>query len=282
MRGTNSDELDVDFGAMTALEFNQFRTLAHEKFGLVLQSGKEQLLSSRLTRKMRELSIPSYADYYRHIVEDQTGNALSGLIDALTTNHTSFFRERAHFDFLRATIVPQVSKRNVIRIWSAATATGEEAFSIAFCILQELGTAALPRLNILATDISTRALSAALKGIYSAEKFGEIRPEELRAFLRKTTTHGTDFFLVKKEIRDAVAFRRLNLIEDFRPGAMYPLIFCRNVMIYFDRKTQLGLARRLAACLEPGGYLFIGHAETLNGFDVPLRYVQPAIYQKPA
>lgn len=265
---------------LTAHEFEQFRKLAHEKFGLNLQRDKEHLVSSRLNKRMCELQIRSYSDYYRYIVGDRTGNALAGMIDALATNHTGFFREPAHFEFFRKVVIPDLAARQSISIWSAAASTGEEPFSIAFCLLQELGMKALPRLRIDATDVSNRALEFARTATYPASRFREVELYRLRPFLRKIS-NGQEAFLVRKEIRDAVRFRRLNLIEPFDTGIRYPLIFCRNVMIYFDRQTQEDVVRRLAACLEPGGYLLTGHAESLNGFDSPLTYVQPAVYRKP-
>jgi chemotaxis protein methyltransferase CheR len=270
----------MDIRPLTANEFAQFRKLAYDKFGLDLRDGKEQLVSARLNKRMRELKICSYKDYYRYVTEDTTGNALAGMIDALTTNHTSFFREPAHFDFLRESILPELKKRNRLSIWSAACSTGEEPYSLAFCVLAELGMEALPRLQILATDISTRVLAAGRKGVYTAERFRDLPAEQLRRFLLRNARCGKERYLVREEIRAVVDFRRLNLMEPFSHGQVFPLILCRNVMIYFDRPTQQNLVRRLTECLEPGGYLFIGHAESLNGLDVPLTYVMPAIYRK--
>lgn len=278
--GLKSVDWEHELRPLTPSEFEQFRKLAYEQFGLDLRAGKEQLVSSRLSKRMRELGIHSYKDYYRHVVEDHTGEALAGLIDALTTNHTSFFREMAHFEFMRQTIIPALANRDHISIWSGASSTGEEPYSIAFYLLQELGFQALPRIRILATDISRRVLAAAQRGVYAAERFREVPPDRLKAFLQKSTIDGKDTFQVRKEIRDIVTVRRLNLMHSFDAQGKFPVIFCRNVMIYFDRQTQQDLVCRLSACLEPGGYLFIGHAESLNGLSIPLSYVRPAIYRK--
>jgi chemotaxis protein methyltransferase CheR len=273
---------DRDIRPLTATEFSQFRKLAYEKFGLDLRPGKEQLVSARLSKKMRELNLHSYQDYYQYVLGDKTGEALTAMIDALTTNHTSFFRESAHFDFLRQTILPNQRNRDRISIWSAACSTGEEPYSIAFSVLEELGWDALSRLQIVATDISTRVLQTAQKGAYPAERFRGIDPRQLRPYLLRGEDKWADWFLVKKEVRSAIAFRRLNLMEPFPHSTAFPVIFCRNVMIYFDRPTQEDLVNRLANCLEPGGYLLIGHAESLNGIEHPLEYVRPAIYKKSA
>ena len=265
---------------LTAREFEQFRTLAYEKFGLDLRDGKQQLVEGRLARRMRELRFRSFADYYRHVTGDTSGAELTALIDSLTTNHTSFFREAAHFELLRSTILPPLGGRARIPVWSAACSTGEEPYSIAMCASETLGESVLSRLHILATDISTRVLATARTGAYPVERCRGISEAQLRRFLLRGENRWQDWYRVKPQLRTAVEFRRLNLMEPFHL-LQFPLIFCRNVMIYFDHPTQEGLVNRLAACLEPGGYLVIGHAESLNGIAHPLHYVQPAVYRKP-
>ncbi|MBV9266128.1 MAG: protein-glutamate O-methyltransferase CheR [Acidobacteriaceae bacterium] len=279
-----SPEFEVkleDIRPLTTHEFDQFRRLAYDTAGISLQTGKEQLVSARLSKKMRELRIRSYEEYYRFVTRDTTGQALITLIDALTTNHTSFFREAAHFEFLRTNILPALRGRERISIWCAASSTGEEPYSMVFSILDELGMEALPRLNILATDISTRVLAVAQRGAYTAERFRDFPPQQLRRYLLRGEGKWRDWYMVRKEIRAVVRFERLNLMDQFSHATPFPVIFCRNVMIYFDRQTQESLVNRLANVLEPGGHLFIGHAESLNGLKQPLQYVRPAIYIKP-
>jgi chemotaxis protein methyltransferase CheR len=278
---SNAAETTAEVRPLTAREFEQFRRLAYEKFGLDLRNGKETLVSARLGKKIRELNFRSFQEYYHHVLEDRTGEALIALIDALTTNHTSFFREPAHFEFLRQTILPGLRERDRIAIWSAACSTGEEPYSIAFGLLEELGEAALAKIRILATDISTRVLANAQRGAYPTERFDGIPAHQLRRYLLRGEQRFKDWYRVKPEVRAVVEFRRLNLVERFSHLGPFPVIFCRNVMIYFDKPTQQDLVKRLAGCLEPGGYLLIGHAESLNGVDHPLRYVRPAIYRKP-
>lgn len=270
-----------DFKALTTREFDQFRKLAYDTAGIDLQPGKEQLVSARLNKKMRELKLRSYEEYYQYVTADKSGDALISLIDVLTTNHTSFFREIAHFEYLRHNILPEIKKRDQIAIWCAASSTGEEPYSIAFAILEELGMEALPRLNILATDISTRVLGIATKGMYPAERFREFPPQQLRQYLLRGEGKWKDWYQVRKEIRSVIRFQRLNLMDDFTHPAPYPVIFCRNVMIYFDRPTQERVVQRMSRFLELGGHLLIGHAESLNGLKQPLQYVRPATYRKP-
>jgi chemotaxis protein methyltransferase CheR len=277
----SADSLSSDFSPLTSGEFEQFRKLAYEKFGLDLRSGKEQLVSARLGKKLRELQLRSFKEYYQHVVNDGTGEALISMIDALTTNHTSFFREPAHFDFLRKTICPVLRNRDRIAIWSAACSTGEEPYSIVFTLLEELGLGAIPKMQVLATDISTRVLGNAKKGVYPSARFRDFTPQQLRQCLLRGDGEWKDWYLVKKELRAAISFQRLNLMEQFSNLPTFPLIFCRNVMIYFDRATQEELVGRLSNRLEQGGYLFIGHSESLNGVQHGLQYIQPAIYRKP-
>jgi chemotaxis protein methyltransferase CheR len=276
-----SESLAADFSPLTTTEFEQFRKLAYDKFGLDLRSGKEQLVSARLGKKLRELRLRSFKEYYQYVVNDRTGEALVAMIDALTTNHTSFFREPAHFEFLKKTICPSLRNRDRIAIWSAACSTGEEPYSIAFTLLEELGLGVIPKVQILATDISTRVLGNAKKAVYPATRFRDLSPQQLRQFLLRGEGQWKDWYLIKKELRESVSFQRLNLMEQFVNLPTFPLIFCRNVMIYFDRATQEDLVGRLSNRLEPGGYLFIGHSESLNGVQHGLQYIQPAIYRKP-
>jgi chemotaxis protein methyltransferase CheR len=271
----------TDIRPLTAHEFEQFRRLAYEKFGLDLRDGKETLVSARLGKKIRELNFRSFQEYYRYVLEDPTGEALTALIDALATNHTSFFRESVHFEFLRKEILPGLRGRDRIAVWSAACSTGEEPYTIAFSVLEELGEPALAKTRILATDISTRALARAQTGAYPAERFEGVPIQQLRRYLLRGEQRFKNWYRVKPEVRAMVEFRRVNLMESFSHLGTFPVIFCRNVMIYFDKPTRQDLVNRLAGCLEPGGYLLIGHAESLNGVDHPLRYLRPAIYRKP-
>ena len=266
---------------MSAREFEQIRVLVYEKAGLDLRDGKEALVSARLSKKIRELNFRSFQEYYRHVSEDKDRDALTGLIDALTTNHTSFFREPAHFDFLRRKILPTLRGRDRIAIWSAACSTGEEPYSIAFCLMEEMREEAFAKVRVTATDISSRVLATAQRGVYPAGRFDGIPEQRLSRYLLRGEQSFTGFYRVKPQVREMVEFRRLNLIEKFSGLGPFPVIFCRNVMIYFDKSTQQDLVSRLAACLEPGGYLLIGHAESLNGVNHELHYVQPAIYRRP-
>lgn len=262
-------------------EFEAIRRLAYEKFGLDLRTGKEELVAARLGKRIREGGFGSFQQYYQHVVGDPSGEALIGMIDALATNHTSFLREAAHFDFLREEVFPHLRQRPRVDIWCAACSTGEEPYTLAFTLGDAWGIEALQKVRIRATDISTKALAAAKSAVYPAERFTAVPQGWLRQFLLRGEGRWKGWYRVKPDIRSRVEFGRLNLVEAFTQRDLYPVILCRNVMIYFDKTTQEGVVNRLAACLEPGGYLFIGHAESLTGVRHDLNYVQPAIYRKP-
>lgn len=268
--------------ALTAREFDQIRRLAYDQFGLELRPGKESLVSARLSKIIRAMHFKSFQQYYDFLLADKSGEALTAMIDALTTNHTSFFREQGHFDFLKSSILPALKLRPRISVWSAACSTGEEPYSIAVCLAQNLAAHELTKVRILATDISTRVLRIAQAGEYPPERFPEAVIHQLRPYLTRTDKKSDSAFVVKREVRDLVEFRRQNLMQSFGHLGSFPLIFCRNVMIYFDSPTQQELVRRLTDALEPGGYLFIGHAESLNRIQHSLEYIQPAIYRKRA
>lgn len=266
--------------ALTASEFEAISSLAREEVGLELGKGKEQLVASRLGKLMRQHAFTVFRDYYQHLQGDRTGVALMELINALTTNHTSFFREQEHFDFLVRRVFSEWDRRSPMRIWSAASSTGEEPYTIALTAREHLGPESplLPR--ILATDISTRALETARNGIYKADGFhGGLAPW-LKKHLLRGEGQWEGWYRMRPEILDMVEFRRVNLIEPLRDVGRFAVIFCRNVMIYFSRTTQEQVVNGLAACLEPGGYLFVGHSESLTGMQHSLQQVQPAVYRK--
>lgn len=262
-------------------EFEAIRQLAYQKFGLDLRQGKEELVTARLGKRMREGGFSSFEEYYQHVVGDHTGEALIGMIDALATNHTSFLREVAHFDFLREHVLPALQARPRIDFWSAACSTGEEPYTLAFTLYDAWGAAGFHKAHIQATDISTKALASAKRAVYAAERFRALPATWLRQFLLRGEGPWKGYYQVKPEVRGAIGFARLNLIEPIGQHQSFAVIFCRNVMIYFDKATQEAVVNRLSACLEPGGYLFIGHAESLTGIRHDLAYVRPAIYRKP-
>jgi chemotaxis protein methyltransferase CheR len=251
--------------------------LAYGTFGLDLKPGKEELVSARLRRLLRKGGFRSFRDYYRHVQADQTGVALAAMIDALATNHTSFFREADHFTFLREQVLPSLANRDTVEVWCAACSTGEEVWTLAM-LLNE--ACPLRRISIQASDISNKALEAAQTAEYPPDRCHGI-PAPLLARYFVPGKGPAKTYRVAPRIREQSSFRRLNLVETFSWGRLFPVIFCRNVMIYFDRQTQEQVVRHLSAALEPGGYLFVGHAESFTRIAHALDYVRPAVYRKP-
>jgi chemotaxis protein methyltransferase CheR len=261
-------------------EFAQISQLAYEHCGLDLSNNKQGLMAARLGKKLRELGLTSFSDYFAYVKADATGAALTGMIDSLTTNHTSFFREPRHFDLLASTIYPALRDRPQIHIWSAACSSGEEPYSIAMTLLEHARDEVLTKVRIKATDISTRVLNKAQEATYGADRFAALPVAFLQRHLLKGHGRCSDLYRFKPEIRSMVSFSQLNLMDRLPENYLCSVLFCRNIMIYFDRETQENLVRRLSGHLEEGGYLFIGHSESLNSIHHELEYVCPATYRK--
>jgi len=264
--------------SLEARDFEEIRGLAYRSFGLELKPGKEELVTARLRRLVRNGNFRSFHEYCEWVRADSSGRSLAAMIDALATNHTSFLREPDHFQFLRERILPALAGRATVEAWSAACSTGEEVWTLA-CIMNECLPSSAVR--ILASDISGKALRTAQAATYPVERCQGLPAGWLSRFFA-AEGRPTRAYQVRPEIRQQVTFRRLNLIESISGILPVPVIFCRNVMIYFDRSTQEKVIRQLAGCLEPGGYLFVGHAESLTRVSHSLEYVRPAVYRKPA
>jgi chemotaxis protein methyltransferase CheR len=258
-------------------EFEDIRQLAYRSFGLDLKPGKEAMVSARLSRLLTTGGFHSFRDYTSHVAADATGASLAALIDALATNHTAFLREPDHFEFFKQHVIPHLARRASAEIWCAACATGEEVWTLA-CLWNE----ALPNyaFRIYASDISNKALRRAHAGEYLKEACAPLPAAWLGRYFDRVQ-HPDTRYRVNARLRAQVEFKRINLMEQLPWRRQFPAIFCRNVMIYFARQTQQDVVRRLSDCLEPGGYFFTGHAESLSGISHSLDYVRPAIYRKP-
>jgi chemotaxis protein methyltransferase CheR len=266
--------------------FQRFSSLVYQECGINLHEGKKALLQARLNKRMRTTGFSSYDDYYHHVTSASNADELIHFLDCISTNLTYFFRESQHFDLLDK-LVPQLleqrraERSNRIRIWSAGCSTGEEPYSLAMRVLSHLDGFQKYDFRILATDISTRALGVAVTGIYSEEKIQKVPEVYRKQFFRKLNAGEERVeYEVVPFLRDIITFRRLNLKEPFPFKGPFDYIFCRNVMIYFDKKTQEALIRKIANYMSPGGYLFVGHSESLMGLSHTLSYVRPAVYRK--
>ncbi|MGA1983180.1 MAG: protein-glutamate O-methyltransferase CheR [Acidobacteriaceae bacterium] len=267
---------------LNASEYEQISRLAYEHFGLDLRGSRQGLVAARLSKKLRDLGLNSFQHYYDYVKADRSGAALAGMVDQLTTNHTSFFREPKHFDYLRETVFPTLRTRSRIHIWSAACSSGEEAYSIAMSLLEEAPREAAAKVHVKATDISTRMLEKAQRGVYAAERVAEIPPALRQRYLLKGQDESAGSYRFRSDLRSMIEFEHLNLISRLPEAYHCSVIFCRNIMIYFDRPTQQSLVQRLSEHLEDDGILFIGHSESLNNIAHGLEYAGPAIYRKPS
>lgn len=262
---------------MDAKIFEAFCKIIYDKSGITLAAGKESLVGARIGKRMRVLGITNDREYLTIVQKDTTGEEIVQLLDVISTNVTSFFREPAHFDFMRERITEwQNGGQKRFRFWSAACSSGEEPYSMAMLITETLG--ANTDMKILATDISTKILDKSTKGIYEAQKVEPIPRDLLTRYFAKVEGGK---YQVKPNIRDLVMFKRMNLSTPPFPlkGPM-DIVFCRNVMIYFDNAVRTRLVRDIARLLRPGGFLCIGHSESLTGLDVGLTTVSPAVYAK--
>jgi chemotaxis protein methyltransferase CheR len=261
--------------AFTERDFAWIRGLIHRKAGIALAPGKIDLAYGRLVRRVRARGVDSFADYLR-LIERGDERELQCFVNALTTNMTAFFREPHHFRIL-ADELARRGKREPVSIWSCASSSGEEPYSIAMAALEVLKPPA--PLQIFATDIDTDVLAKGVAGIYPLERVQKVGAERLKRFFLKGEGKRRGFAKVKDEVRRVVNFRQFNLLdEEWRLPGRFDYIFCRNVMIYFDRETQLALLERLAAAMKPGGLLFVGHSESFHGVQDFFRICGNTVY----
>ena len=267
---------------ITDKEFKKLADYIQANYGIFLRNEKQALLNARLSNVVEQNNFKSFSEYYDYIVSDVSGLATSILIDKVTTNYTYFMRESEHFKYMSGMVLPyfeRVIKDYDLRVWSAGCSTGEEPYTIAIMLEEYFKNKKGWDKKILATDISTQVLGFAKKGIYEARQLELIPPMwKLNYFTRKSSNVYAVDELLKKE----VIFRRQNLVQNFgfQFKKKFHVIFCRNVMIYFNKKTRDALANRFYDITEPGGYLFIGHTEALDRDDTKYKYVAPAIYRK--
>lgn len=269
-------------------EFNKFRDLVYQRAGINLHHGKKQLVQARLSRLLRQEGLHSFHDYYDLVLNDKTGNKLVELLDRISTNHTYFFREKDHLDFLTDTILSNIikSKKGAdareIRLWSAGCSSGEEPYSIAIKILEDGDLPSDIRLKILATDLSTKVIETAARGVYREDKLKNITPEMKRKYFQKGRDRSEGFYRVIKPVRELITYRKFNLMDQFPFRRKFDVIFCRNVMIYFDRETQQRMVNKFTQYIQPGGYFIVGHSESLSGIQHQLQYIVPTIYKATA
>jgi chemotaxis protein methyltransferase CheR len=281
----NHHALDLSID-LTDADFCRLAEIVQRHCGINLHDGKRELVRARLAKQMRAGGYRSARAYLEDATHDPASRPFTQLIDALSTNLTGFFREKDHFEYLAQRFLPGLIERRRrqpsrrLRAWSCASSTGEEPYSIAMTLLDALPPGEAWDVKLLATDLSTRVLRIAEAGTYEASRVEAIPPSARVKYLAMQRIDGQSIFAMQPAVREIVRFRHLNLMEPFPFGGPLDFIFCRNVMIYFDKPTQERLVNRLYELLEPGGLLFTGHSESLTGIHHPLQYVQPTIYMR--
>jgi len=245
----------------TASDFHRIRRLIHRHAGISLAPSKQEMVYSRLARRLRARNLSRFSDYVT-LIEGDDCDERQAFVNALTTNLTSFFREPHHFSELARALERRRGAPEPFSIWCSASSTGEEPYSIAMTVAETFASFT-PGVSIVATDVDTAVLDKARAGVYPAERLAKLNPDQLRRFFVKGTAAGEGTYAVRRELRDLVTFRQVNLLDTrWLVGGPFDAIFCRNVMIYFDKPTQRGILTRLAPLLRDDGLLFAGHSES--------------------
>jgi len=265
--------------------FERFSEFIKAELGIKMPSSKKTLLEARLQKRLRELCMSSHEEYCEYLFSPRgMDEELVNLVDVVTTNTTDFFREPKHFEILTEKILPELYARSgagrSLKVWSAGCSSGEEPYTLSIVLSEFARLNSGFNFQIMATDISTQVLRMAVRAIYPESKIGPITPELRKRYLLRSKDHSRRLVRIGPEARSHVRFRRLNFMEEFSFEGLLDIIFCRNVVIYFDRQTQEMLFSRFCRKLAVGGYLFIGHSESLSGMTLPLEPVAPTVYRR--
>lgn len=267
-------------------DFEKLSTYINSKYGIKLPPEKKVMLQSRLHKRLRSLNLATF-DQYLDLIFSKQGNADEEIqmMNVVSTNKTDFFRESTHFDFLTDMILPAVVENQksmeTLNIWSAGCSSGEEAYTTAIVVEEYFRKSKRFNYQILGTDISTKVLSEAIDGVYQDAKISNISMDLKKRYFLKSKTPGSNLVRLVPELRKHVQFRRLNFMDNsFDIKTRFDVVFCRNVLIYFEREVQQSVINKLCACIKPGGYLFIGHSESITNMKVPLTQVRPTIFRR--
>ena len=259
--------------------FDQFRQLIFEQAGISLSDAKKRLVVGRLAKRLRHHGLDCYSDYFQQMISGQLGSGeLQLVIDQLTTNETHFFREQAHFDFLRNEVLSHKSDGRNFRVWSGASSSGEEAYSTAMVLHDALGDSSW---EVFGSDINSEILAKASSAQYPMDSAHEIPESFLKRYCLKGVRSQSGTFLISDDIKRHVRFAQVNLNAPMTDLGQFDLIFLRNVMIYFSLPTKQSVVARMLPLLKPGGYFVVGHSESLNGVTDKLQQLRPTIYRKP-
>lgn len=284
-------EFSLSTVSMSRDEFNFFREFIYDNFGIKLTDVKKTMLESRLHKRLRELGLATFSEYRDLIINAKPfDEEIINLVDVVTTNKTDFFREPAHFNYLTSKALPEVIKArgklqglpaSRINMWSAGCSTGEEPYTLAMVLSEYAERTPGFTFSIMASDISTKVLKTALKGVYEINKVDPIPLDLKKKYLLRHKDKKRQLVRIAPDLRIKIEFKRINFMDnDYDVDGLMDIIFCRNVLIYFDRRTQEAIINKLARYITPGGFLFLGHSETTSGMSVSLKQVAPTIYRK--
>jgi len=269
--------------SLTEEQYLRVSNAIYNHCGINLHDGKKTLVRARLAKRLRQSDFRSVSEYIDFALSAEGNKEFSRLVDSISTNLTSFFRERVHFDYLKNEFLPNLLScgKNKIRAWSAGCSSGEEPYTLAITLLEAVEDYGGRDIKILATDVSREILDRARHGTYDKDKVAPLTPQQRQRYLVPNVIEGYKVYQVKNLLRNLIRFNYLNLMEQWPFSGPFDVIFCRNVMIYFDKPTQEKLINRFYDCLGQGGLLCIGHSESLTGINHKYRYVLPATYLKP-
>ncbi len=279
LQNIHSDELSEK-------DFQRVSSVIYKHCGINLSDGKKTLMQARLAKRMRALQYSSFRKYIDFALSQAGQQEFYSLVDSLSTNLTSFFREKSHFQYLIDQFLPKLLEKksrlseHKIRIWSAGCSSGEEPYSLAITLIENIPDYQKWDVKILASDVSTQILDRAKQGTYVQSRVKPLTKEQKRRFLVPNNIEGEKVYQVSRELQNIICFRYLNLMKEWPCKGPFDIIFCRNVMIYFDKPTQAKLVERFGKCLAKKGVLCIGHSESLAGINHQYRFVQPATYIK--
>lgn len=279
---------DIYKAVMTAEDFKKLSTFIYREYGIKMPEIKKTMLQSRLHKRLRELNMPNYKDYVEYLFskEGQQTEVIH-MIDMVSTNKTDFFREPVHFDFLHSDVLPELLNSDrpnrMIKLWSAGCSSGEEPYTIAISLSEYAANnpGHMFDFTVLATDISTRMLKTAAEAIYKEQRV-EMLPINLKKkYLLRSKDRTNPTVRIVPDLRRKISFSRLNFMDNqYNVPDSFDIVFCRNVLIYFDRETQEKVINKLCSKLKPNGFFFLGHSESITNFDVPLHQLRPTIFRK--
>lgn len=285
MTAPNTTQKPFTPARLTDKEFSQLSSFIYKEVGITLPPSKKIMLEARLQKRLRATRMDNYKQYLSFVFSPEgTDQELHHLIDCVTTNTTDFFREPKHFEYLEQTILPawfaDVGRMRPLELWSAGCSIGMEPYTLAM-VMNEFGEKNLGfHFNILATDISTEVLRTASRGVYELDRIAPVPMHMKKKYFLRSKDPAKPLVKVTRDLRELIKFGRLNFMEEFHFEEPNDIIFCRNVVIYFDKATQETLFNKFCRSLRKGGYLFIGHSESLAGMDLPLQQIIPTVYKK--